>query len=84
MKKLLHALLVFSGLVSGSVVLTILWERNPEKFPQFPAPLAVWLSTTSNLPKDDLSILVGLTLSFLFLSLLTCVVWFTCKKLGKR
>ena len=84
MKKLLRALLVLFCLVVGSVLLTVLWERNPDKFPTFPSSWAVWLSANSNLPKDDLSILVGISFSFLFLALLAGMTTFVYRYFGKR
>jgi hypothetical protein len=84
MKRSSRNILVFFGLLLGSLILTVLWGRNPEKFPEFPAPLAIWLATHSNLPKEDLSILVGLLFSFLFLSLVTGIGWLVFKQVRKH
>lgn len=73
--KALCIILLGLWVVFASGFLTRFWMSNPDKFPDFPEPLAIWLVTSSGLPKGDVAILFGLGVSFVIVTLCTTAGW---------
>lgn len=71
MKKTIRTGLIGLWVLLVSVFLTRLWLTKSELFPRFPEPLSIWLLERTDLPKGDVAIVVGLTVSLTIVSILT-------------
>jgi hypothetical protein len=84
MKNVLIVGTIFLWLLPASLALTYFWFHHPDIFPVFPHSFAIWLASVSSIPKDDLSILVGLFFSFVFMSVATYLFLKLWKKVCAR
>ena len=81
MKKIVHFSVVSLWVLLASGFLTRLWLTEPDKFPSFPESMAVWLVSSSGLPKGDVAILVGFGVSIAIVSIFTFFAWFFWRRI---
>ena len=84
MRRSIRVSLIGLWILFGSGFLTRLWLTKSELFPRFPEPLAMWLLDRTDLPKGDVAILVGFTLSIIIVSVLTLLGFFLWHHIKKR
>jgi len=80
MRKSIRVSLIGLWILFASGFLTRMWLTKSELFPRFPEPLAIWILERTDLPKGDVAILVGLTLSLIIVSALTLLGFFLWRR----